>query len=88
MTVTVSYNHPLASTELEGVIARERDISARTAHRALQECTKGDLLQQAARELYVDSHGEVATRVMAGEEPKTPQRLDLLKNHSGSAAWL
>jgi predicted metal-dependent hydrolase len=88
--LAVGKNGLSLSTELEEVIAREKDISARTAHRALLECVKAGLLEQAATASTegrppmrntLTGKGKWLYRELTGEEPKSTERQELLKAH-------
>jgi DNA-binding PadR family transcriptional regulator len=78
------------STEVEKVIAGEKEVSPRTIHRALIECVKEGLLEQAATasidgrppmNYTLSEKGKWLYRKLSGEEPKTSQHQELLKAH-------
>ena len=78
------------STELEETIARESKISPRTVHRALLECVKSCLLEQATtaslegrppQRYTLTNKGSWLYRELTGEEPKAVEHQELLKAH-------
>jgi hypothetical protein len=78
------------SPELETMIARKNEISTRTAHRAILECVKVGLLDQALTASFegrppmrytLTDKGRWLYLELTGEEPMAPKHQELLKAH-------
>jgi len=78
------------SPEVEEVIAREKNLSTRTIHRALLDCVKESLLEQVVTasiegrppmSYKLTDKGKWLYTKLSGEEPKPPEYNELLKAH-------